>query len=137
MTFTPDYHYMLDVLANRRPARLPVYEHLINPPFMESVLGEKFADTQFGGPADIANFFEHYCRFYRSMTYDTVSFEVTITDLLPEHGAILGGKKGPIQTRADCDRYPWAELPETVEVRPHLGQCAGWDRDAEVPLRFG
>ena len=44
------------------------------------------------------------------MTYDTVSFEVTITDLLPEHGAILGGRPGPIQNRADFERYPWDEL---------------------------
>lgn len=112
MTFTPDYRYLLEVLANRRPARLPIYEHLINPPFMELVLGQSFADRVQGDAADLASFFEHYCRFYRSMTYDTVSFEVTITDLLPDHGALLGGKKGPIQTRADFERYPWAEFSE-------------------------
>jgi uroporphyrinogen decarboxylase len=124
MTFTPDYHYMLDVLANRRPARLPIYEHLINPPFMEGVLGEKFAEQVQGGPADIADFFEHYCRFYRSMTYDTVSFEVTITDLLPEHGALLGGKQGPIQTRADFERYPWQAFID------HYWEVAGPQFDA-------
>lgn len=111
MTFTPDYRYMLEVLANRRPARLPIYEHLINPPFMEAVLGQQFAGDLQGGPAGLARFFEHYCRFYQTMTYDTVSFEVTITDLLPDHGAILGGKKGPIQNRDDFERYPWDELP--------------------------
>jgi len=31
MPFQPDYRYMLDVLANRRPARLPIYEHIISP----------------------------------------------------------------------------------------------------------
>ena len=112
MAFTNDYRFMLEVLANRRPARLPIYEHLINPPFMEGVLDQKFAEDVQGGPADVARFFEHYCRFYQTMTYDTVSFEVTITDLLPDHGAILGGKKGPIQNRADFERYPWDELPE-------------------------
>ena len=35
MTFQPDYHYMLDVLANLRPARLPIYEHIISPTIME------------------------------------------------------------------------------------------------------
>ena len=29
MNFTPDYRHMLDVMANRRPARLPLYEHII------------------------------------------------------------------------------------------------------------
>ena len=43
------------------------------------------------------------------MTYDTVSYEVCITEILPGHGAIMGGK-GPIQNRADFERYPWAEL---------------------------
>ena len=46
------------------------------------------------------------------MTYDTVSFEVTITDLLPDHGAILGGRPGPIQNRTDFERYPWDELAD-------------------------
>ena len=44
------------------------------------------------------------------MTYDTVSYEVCITEILPGHGAIMGGK-GPIQNRADFERYPWDELP--------------------------
>ena len=37
--FQPDYRHMLDVLNNRRPARLPVYEHIISPLIMEKVLG--------------------------------------------------------------------------------------------------
>jgi hypothetical protein len=37
--YTPDYRHMLDVLANRRPARLPLYEHIVSPAVMETVLG--------------------------------------------------------------------------------------------------
>ena len=44
------------------------------------------------------------------MGYDTVSYEVCITDVLPEGGAIAGGM-GPVQNRADFERYPWDELP--------------------------
>jgi uroporphyrinogen decarboxylase len=112
MTFQNDYRYMLDVLANRRPARLPVYEHIISPKIMEQVLGVQFADLIEGGPSDQEEFFRQYCRFFQEMTYDTVSFEVTITDLLPGHGAILGGKPGPIQNRADWQKYPWDQLAE-------------------------
>jgi uroporphyrinogen decarboxylase len=112
MTFQNDYRYMLDVLANRRPARLPVYEHIISPKIMEQVLGVQFADLIEGGPSDQKEFFGQYCRFFQEMTYDTVSFEVTITDLLPGHGAILGGKPGPIQNRADGQKYPWDQLAE-------------------------
>lgn len=110
MNFQNDYRYMLDVLNNRRPKRLPVYEHIISPLIMEKVLGTQFASLINGQAIDQEQYFRQYGRFFQKMTYDTVSFEVTITDLLPEHGAILGGRPGPIQTRADFERYPWDEL---------------------------
>jgi len=110
--FQPDYRHMLAVMDNRRPARLPVYEHLINPPVIEAVLGLKFADLQRGGPRELDEYFRHYCRFWQEMTYDTVSYEVTITETLPGGGALLGERPGPIQTRADFERYPWDGLPE-------------------------
>ena len=93
MTFEPDFRHMLDVLANRRPARLPVYEHIISPLIMEQVLGVEFAALESGDGRDLDHFFAHYCRFWQEMTYDTVSYEVTITDLLPGHGAIYGRRR--------------------------------------------
>ena len=110
MLYQNDYHYMLDVLSNRRPARLPVYEHIISPLIMEKILNRQFASLINGSRSDQEEYFRQYCRFFQKMTYDTVSFEVTITDLLPEHGAILGGRPGPIQNRADFASYPWDEL---------------------------
>jgi uroporphyrinogen decarboxylase len=101
---------MLDVVKNRRPARLPLYEHAISPVIMEKVLDVQFAELEQGNESDLKDFFSHYCRFFREMTYDTVSFEVGICPLLPGHGAIFGGVPGPIQNRADFERYPWAEL---------------------------
>lgn len=112
MPFQPDYRHIVDVLRNRRPARLPIYEHIINPGIMERILGVEFAAFQEGGRAELKEFFASYCRFFMEMTYDTVSFEVCITEILPGHGAIMGGRPGPIQSRADFDRYPWDELPE-------------------------
>jgi uroporphyrinogen decarboxylase len=110
MPFQNDYRHMLDVLNNRRPVRLPVYEHIISPQIMEKVLNVQFAGLINGNALDQEQYFRQYGRFFQKMTYDTVSFEVTITDLLPEHGAILGGRPGPIQNRADFERYPWDEL---------------------------
>ena len=112
MPFQNDYRYMLAVLNNRRPARLPIYEHIISPLIMEKVLETQFASLINGRPVDQEQYFHQYCRFFQNMTYDTVSFEVTITDLLPGHGAILGGRPGPIQNRADFERYPWDELAD-------------------------
>jgi uroporphyrinogen decarboxylase len=113
MSFQPDYRHMLDVLKNKRPARLPIYEHKISPAvIMEQILGFQFAELEQGDANDLKEFFTHYCRFYREMTYDTVSFEVTITRSLPDHGAIYGSRPGPIQNRADFEKYPWSEIPQ-------------------------
>ena len=102
---------MLDVLNNKRPKRLPIYEHIISPEIMEQILDVKFADLLAGNNSDQMEFFSHYCRFFKKMTYDTVSFEVTVTDQLPDHGAIVGGRPGPIQNRDDFEKYPWDDLP--------------------------
>lgn len=112
MDFQPDYRHMLAVVNNERPARLPVYEHIISPLIMEKVLDTPFAALQYGDDADMREFFTQYCRFWKAMTYDTVSFEVCITEILPDHGAIMGGRPGPIQNRQDFERYPWDELPQ-------------------------
>jgi uroporphyrinogen decarboxylase len=109
--FVNDYRFMLDVLSNQRPARLPIYEHQISPLIMERILDIRFANLIDGNQADIDEYFRSFCRFYQKMTYDTVSFEVGIAELLPDHGAIFGGRHGPIQNRSDFERYPWDEIP--------------------------
>ena len=109
--FVPDYRHMVDVAYNRRPERLPLYEHYINPAFMEQATGTRFEELAGGDDRDLARFFAFYCGFYRDMTYDTVSYEVGIVDILPGGGALLGEHPGPIQNRADFERYPWEELP--------------------------
>ena len=81
---------------------------------MERILGVQFAELQTGDEADLLEFFTHYNRFFKEMTYDTVSFEVCITTILPDGGAIMGGRPGPIQTRADFEQYPWDELPQLL-----------------------
>jgi uroporphyrinogen decarboxylase len=127
MAFTPDYRHVVDAATNRKPARMPVYEHIIAPEIMARVLG---IEMKCPGPGDDAatfrEFYAKICRFWREMTYDTVSFEGTIVDILPNHGAILGGRPGPIQNRADFERYPFDELPELYwkQWEPHLEALA-------------
>lgn len=112
MQFKPNYKNILDASLNRKPTRLPLYEHIISSVIMEKVLNFKFADLEDGSYRDIDEFFNNYCKFFKEMTYDTVSFEVCITRILPDGGALKGGKKGPIQTRSDFEKYPWGQLPE-------------------------
>ncbi len=111
MPFEPDYTQFEKVLRNERPQRLPLYEHIVSPGVMERITGREFAGLAGGDERDLAEFFSHYCRFFREMTYDVVSFEYCITEVLPGHGAIKGGHPGPIQNRADFDAYPWDEVP--------------------------
>lgn len=56
-------------------------------------------------------------------TYDAFDFEAPICDVFPEHGAIMGGKLGPIQTRSDFERYPFDEIPHLFweANKPKLG----------------
>lgn len=109
MEFEPNYNNILNAALNKRPDRLPLYEHIISPLIMEKVLDVKFAGLEEGGAGDIDEFFSNYCRFFKEMTYDTVSYEVCITAILPEGGALFGGK-GPIQNRSDFEKYPWDQL---------------------------
>ncbi|MCP4178159.1 MAG: hypothetical protein GY756_10360 [bacterium] len=115
MSFQPDYNFFMDVMKNIRPKRLPLYEHIVCPEIMEKILGTKFASLYAGNKSDLSEYFRNYCLFFKEMTYDTVSFEECITTILPDGGAINGGKVGPIQTRSDFESYPWDELPKMFE----------------------
>jgi len=112
MTFAPDYRHMADVARNVRPPRLPLYEHTVGGKIMEQVLGREFAGLAWGRNRDLGEYFTQYCRFFKEMTYDTVSFEVGLCPILPGHGALSGGGPGPIQSREDFDKYPWDGIPE-------------------------
>jgi len=115
MGFEPDYRNIVAAASNSRPSRLPLYEHQISPVIMENILDKhlmSFADLMAGSESGLREFFTDYCRFYKEMTYDTVSFEFPVVEILPGHGAIMGGRPGPIQNRNDFDAYPWDELPE-------------------------
>jgi uroporphyrinogen decarboxylase len=80
---------------------------------MEMILNTQFNGLDLtGDDRDRKEFFTQFCRFFKEMTYDTVSYEVCITEILPDSGAIMGGRPGPIQNRNDFIKYPWDELPE-------------------------
>jgi uroporphyrinogen decarboxylase len=111
MDFQPDYRHLVAAARNQRPARLPLYEHNVSTGMMERVLGSRFAHLNGQGPEAQREYFRHCCAFFREMTYDCVSYEVGICSALVDGGAIMGGKAGPIQSRADFDRYPWDDLP--------------------------
>ena len=57
--YQPDYTHILQVLYNRRPGRLPVYEHHIDVPFISKVLGREITPGD-NKPADLVGY-EQLC----------------------------------------------------------------------------
>ncbi len=120
-SFSPDYTNLLSVLNNQRPKRLPLYEHHIDPPFISKALGEDINPAGLKGD-DLVGYYKKVIGFWNNMTYDGFDFEAAICDILPGHGAILGGMAGPIQTRDDFNKYPWNEIPQIFKTTyiPHF-----------------
>jgi len=111
MGFQPDASHFADVMRNRRPARLPVYEHIVSPVVMEQILDTRFVELANGDAADRDEYFRQFCRFFKETTYDVVSFEVSSAAAFPGPHAMKGGK-GPVQSRADLEAVPWAEMSD-------------------------
>ena len=86
--FQPDYTNVLEVLENRRPRRLPLYEHHIDLPFISKALGRTVA-PQGNTPADLLAHYREVIGFWRDMTYDAFDYEAAICEVFPGHGAIL------------------------------------------------
>ncbi len=119
--FIPDYNNILQVLHNKKPKRLPLYEHHIDLPFITKMLGQEIA-LQGKAAKDYEEFYRKIISFWKDMTYDAFDFEAAICDIFPGHGAIMGGRPGPIQTRDDFNKYPFDEIPAIFwnTYKPHL-----------------
>lgn len=111
MNFTPNYNNIVQAATNRRPDRVPLYEHGIGFGVIEKLTGKHFdlSDTSAEG---LDQFYRDYTGFYRDYGYDTVTFEGCVTSALPGGGA-LGAHVDPvIKTREDFEKYPFDEIPE-------------------------
>jgi len=119
--FQPDYHNLLDVIYNRKPKRLPLYEHIIDVPFVSKASGKELV-PQGNSTKDFEAFYSELIGFWKDMTYDGFAYEAGICEILPGHGAIKGGIKGPIQNREDFKNYPFDDIPGIFweTYTPHL-----------------
>ena len=119
--FQPDYNNLLDVLHNRKPKRLPLYEHIIDVPFVSKAIGKNL-EIQSNAPKDMVAYYSELIAFWKEMTYDGFAYEAAICEILPDHGAIKGGRPGPIQNRKDFENYPFDEVPKIFwdAYTPHL-----------------
>lgn len=110
MDFTPDFKNIVDASLNNRPKRMPLYEHIICVEIMEKILGKNFCGLYKGNKDEKREFFRNYTNFFKTMGYDTVSYEGTITDILPGGGALGRHMPGIIKDRNDFNKYPWDSL---------------------------
>ena len=111
-SFVPDYKNIVDVANNKTPKRIPLYEHIICESVMEKIQGINFKELICGDYKDKKEYFKHYTGFFRTMGYDTVSFEQCITKILPGAGALYRHTAPVIKSRDDFEKYPWSELAD-------------------------
>jgi uroporphyrinogen decarboxylase len=113
MKFEPNYQNLVDAATNQKPERFPLYEHGISFVKMDEILGQSFAhlfDSR--DKADLKTFFRYHNLFYRQMGYDTVTWELGITSILPGAGALGAHQPGSIKNREDFEKYPWDSLEQ-------------------------
>ena len=124
--YCPDYRNLLKVLHNERPDVLPLYEHHIDAPFISKYLGRDLRLPERPAADDLEAYYRTVIQFWKDCTYDAFDYEASVCDIFPDHGAIFGGKLGPIQSRADFEAFPWDELPERFQktYAPHLDAIA-------------
>lgn len=110
--FNPDYRNVLEAARNIKPKRMPLYEHIISIEIMEKILNKSFGTLLDGNKSDKREFFRNYNGFFKSMGYDTVSFEMCIGQVMPGSGALGGHVPGVIRDMKDFLQYPWDEIPD-------------------------
>ena len=110
--FEPDFNNILEAVYNKKPKRLPFYEHIIDVSIMEKILNRKFSDLYYGTGEEKREFFKNFVSFFINTGYDTVSFECLISAVMPESGALYKNKSGAIKNRSDFKSYPWDDIPD-------------------------
>lgn len=81
--FQPDYHNLVNAARNQWVDRLPLYEHIIGAKVIEDITGNRPYDLMFSkNPEESRKGFCQYWDFWRTMGYDTASFNAALLDIL-------------------------------------------------------
>jgi uroporphyrinogen decarboxylase len=111
--FSPDYTHIQKAAFNQPTERLPLYEHAIATEIMEAVLGRKFKHLYDGNNWDKLEYFTAIGEFYKTMGYDSISYECCFTQAMPGSGCLSQqDKEPPIKNYDDFKKYPWDEIPD-------------------------
>ncbi len=112
MTYKPNYQNIVDVALNRKPQRIPLYEHYVSYNMIEKITNTQLSRYYWGTSEELRLMFANYTAFFRDYGYDAVSFECCVTDILPHGGALSGSRKGYIDSQETFDAYPWESVKE-------------------------
>ena len=111
-TIHPNYKYFLEAMANKKPARMPIYDHHLDVPFIEKATGEKLQWLLEGNTQELKLFFKQYVDFWEKCGYDIVTFERGIPLSFPGSGSLRGHIPGVIQSREDFEKYPFDSISD-------------------------
>lgn len=112
-SFEPDYRNLEMAARNQWAPRLPLYEHIIGPKVIYETCGTRPYDAMFSSDqAESLQAFSEYWNFWKTMGYDTASFEFSFCGALIGGGALGEHKPGSIKNREDFEKYPWEEIPK-------------------------
>lgn len=111
--FKPDYRNVILAAQNKPAPRMPLYEHLVGARILTEITGyDPYPLMNSTDEAEREKGFSAYWSFWRTLGYDTASFECCVGGILPGSGA-LGGHVDPvIKTREDFEKYPWYGLAD-------------------------
>ncbi len=111
--FKPDYQNLIDAARNVEPRRVPLYEHVISFNVMEKITNSSFAHlVNSTNMDDLREFFRQHNHFFKTLGYDTISWESFIGPIMPGSGALGEHKPGVIKNRKDFDEYPWGSIED-------------------------
>lgn len=116
--FTPDYNHILDAASNRKPRRVPLYEHGLDPAVMEPLLGKPFWDMRFSGDhADRVEAFRRFFEFGAMHGYDAIPVELGATAVVQGGEGLCGRRPALFMSKEEIERFPWHELkPKYLEL---------------------
>lgn len=108
----PNYRYFVEAMQNKQPARMPIYEHHIDPGFISKAIDKPMLELFSGTPAQQREYFKRFVDFWVDCGYDTVSFEAGIPLSCPGSGCLRNHTAPVLRTQEDVDNYPWEQIPD-------------------------
>ena len=79
-SFEPDYNNILAVLHNKKPERIPLYEHHIDAPFISKNIDKEIV-LNGNKASDYEEYYKQITSFWKSSTYDAFDYEAAICDM--------------------------------------------------------